>query len=220
MQVLGPDHEVSNKGTYINTAKYAPELTTLKLIMFSNLYPLSNTAFINLGRAQFLSDLITGAPIDICAHIFQIIGKTAAQLATRACIPFCSLIMKIMLLKGVSPPSDGKMMNRPRPISMISLQASKSHSSKTPKSEHISPATPYARELDTHVHTTTIPRITPKLQPTSNQPVQFDPQADRLGSMFENLHVRIAGIERLIYSTNNQVQLRLTTMENQLDAIQ
>ena len=38
--------------------------------------------------------------------------------------------------------------------------------------------------------------------------------------MFENIHVRIAEIERLIYSTNNQVQLRLTTMENQLDAIQ
>ena len=78
LQVLGLDHEVSNKGTSINTAKFAPKLTTLKLIMFSNLYPLSNTAFINLGKAQFLSDLITGAPIDICAHIFQIIGKTAA----------------------------------------------------------------------------------------------------------------------------------------------
>ena len=51
LQVLGPDHEVSSKGTSINTAKFAPELTTLKLIMFSNLYPLSNTAFINLGRA-------------------------------------------------------------------------------------------------------------------------------------------------------------------------
>ena len=103
---------------------------------------------------------------------------------------------------------------------MISLQASKSHSSKTPKSEHISPATPYARELDTHVHTTTIPHITPELQPTSNQLVQSNPQADRLGSLFENLHVRIVGTERLIYSTNNQVQLHLTTMENQLDAIQ
>ena len=121
LQVLGPDHEVSSKGTSINTAKFAPELTTLKLIMFSNLYLLSNTAFINLGRAQFLSDLITGAPIDIYAHIFQISGKTAARSVTRACIPFCSLIMKIMLLEGVSPPSDGKMMNRPRPISMISL---------------------------------------------------------------------------------------------------
>ena len=105
-------------------------------------------------------------------------------------------------------------MNRPRPISMISLQASKSHSSKTPKSEHISPATPYAHESDTHVHTATIPPVTPELQPTSNQPVQSDPQVDKLHSLFENLHVRIARIERLIYSTNNQVQLCLTTVEN------
>ena len=121
MQILGPDHEVSSKGTSINTAKFAPELTILKLIMFSNLYPLSNTAFTNLGKAQFLCDIITGAPIDICAHIFQTIGKTAARSATRACIPFCSLIMKIILLEGVNPPSDGKMMNRPRPISTITL---------------------------------------------------------------------------------------------------
>ena len=152
LQVLGPDLEISSKGTSINTANFAPELTTLKLIMFSNLYSLSNTAFINLGRAQFLCDLIKGASIDICAHIFQTIGKTAGS-ATRACIPFCSLIMKIILLEGVNPPLDGKMMNRPRPMSMITLQASKSHSSKTPKSEHISLATPYAHGSDTHVHT-------------------------------------------------------------------
>lgn len=113
LQVLGPDHEVSNKGSSINIAKFAPELTTLKLIMFSNLYPLSNTAFINLGRAQFLCDRITGFPIDIYAHIFQIIGKTAARSASRACIPFCSLIMKIILLEGVNPPSDGKLLTRP-----------------------------------------------------------------------------------------------------------
>ena len=205
LQVLGPDLEISSKGTSINTAKFAPELTTLKLIMFSNLYSLSNTAFINLGKAQFLCDIITGAPIDICAHIFQTIGKIAAQSATRACIPFCSLIMKIILLEGVNPPLDGKMMNRPRPISMITLQASKSHSSKTPKSEHISPATPYAHGLDTHVHTATISSVTPKLQSTSNQLVQSGPQANRLGHLFENLHMCIAGIERLIYSSNNQV---------------
>ena len=127
--------------------------------------------------------------------------------------------MKIILLEGVNPPSDGKMMNCPRPISMITLQASKSHSSKTPKSEHISPATPSAHRLNTPVHTATISPVTPKFQLTSNQPVQSAPQADRLGPLFENLHICIARIERLIYSTNNQVQLRLTTMENQLDAI-
>ena len=111
--------------------------------------------------------------------------------------------MKIILLEGVNPPLDGKMMNRPRPISMITLQASKSHSTKTPKSEHISPATPSAHGSDTPVHTATISPVTPELQPTSNQPVQSGPQADRLGPLFENLHTRIAEIERLIYSTNN-----------------
>ena len=70
LQVLGPDHKVLSKGTSIGTAKFAPELNTLKLIMFFNLYPLSNTAFINLGRTQFLCDLIIRAPIDIYAHIF------------------------------------------------------------------------------------------------------------------------------------------------------
>ena len=88
---------------------------------------------------------------------------------------------------------------------MISLQASKSHSSKTPKNEHISPTTPYAHESDTHVHIATISPVTPELQPTSNQPVQFGRQANRLGPLFENLHVHIVGTERLIYSTNNQV---------------
>ena len=78
LQVLGPDHEVSSKRSSISTAKFALELTTLKLIMFFNLYPLSNITFINLGRAQFLCDLITGVSIDIYAHIFQTIRKTAA----------------------------------------------------------------------------------------------------------------------------------------------
>ena len=54
LKILGPDHEISSKGTTIGTAKFALELKTLTLIMFSNLYPLSNTGFINLGRAQFL----------------------------------------------------------------------------------------------------------------------------------------------------------------------
>ena len=87
---------------------------------------------------------------------------------------------------------------------MVTLQASKSHSSKTPKSEHISPATISIHGLDTPVHTAAISPITPELQPTSNQPKQSSPQTDRLGPLFENLHMRIAGIERLIYSTNNK----------------
>ena len=49
--------------------------------------------------------------------------------------------MKIMVLEGVHPPIDGKIMARLQPLSMISIQASKSHSSKAPKSESFSHAT-------------------------------------------------------------------------------
>ena len=49
LQILKPNHEISSKGTSISTVKFAPELKTLTLIMFFNLYPLSNIGFINLG---------------------------------------------------------------------------------------------------------------------------------------------------------------------------
>ena len=126
LKILGPDHEISSKGTSIGTAKFAPELKTLTLIMFFNLYPLLNTGLINLGRAQFLCDLIIGVQIDISAHIFQLIGRTVAW----TCLPFYSLLMKIMVLEGVHLPKDGKAPVHLRPLSMVSLQVSKSHSSK------------------------------------------------------------------------------------------
>ena len=61
LKILRAEHKVSSKSTSIGTVKFKPELKTLTFIMFSNLYPLSNTGFINLGRAQFLCDLIIGA---------------------------------------------------------------------------------------------------------------------------------------------------------------
>ena len=187
--------------------------------MFSNLYPLSNIAFINLGRAQFLCDLITEVPIDICAHIFQTIGKTAARLAARTCIPFCSFIMKIMLLKGIRPPTDGKIVPRPRPISMITLQASKSHSSKAPNSEPFTHATQSGHDSATPMHTKTISPIPSEMQKTGTLSAPSS-QADRLSTVIESVSQRIYELKRLIYSTNNHVQMRLTTIETQLDAIQ
>ena len=177
--------------------------------MFSNLYPLYNTTFINLGRAQFLCDLIIGVPIDICAHIFQTIGKTAARSAARTNIPFCSLIMKILLREGVRPPTDGKTISRPRPISMITLHASKSHSSKTPKSELVSHATPSGlHDSATPVHTTTLSPIPSKKQ-TTGTPSTPSSQDDRLSTLIEGL-----------YQCIFELEMRLTTIEGQLDTIQ
>ena len=95
--------------------------------------------------------------------------------------------MKIILSEGVVPPSDGKMLTRPRPISMFTLQASKSHSFKTPKSAHISPVTPSAPESKTHVHTTPTSHVILEVQQTSIPQVQYDPQTDRLGNLLESI---------------------------------
>ena len=71
--------------------------------------------------------------------------------------------MKIMVLKGVRPPTDRKILARLRPLSMISLQASKSHSSKAPKSEIFPHATPSGHGSATPKHTETASPIPPEL---------------------------------------------------------
>ena len=72
------------------------------------------------------------------------------QSVACGCIPFCSLIMKFIRHEGINPPLVRKMMTRPHPISMITLQASKSHSSRTPKNEPSTYETP-------HVHAPVTP---------------------------------------------------------------
>ena len=98
LETFGVELEVSSMGTSISTSRFMEEIKTLTLIIYSNLYPLINTGFISHGRAQFLCDLINRAPIDICAHIFHILRQTARRSAARTCLPFCSLIMKIITL--------------------------------------------------------------------------------------------------------------------------
>ena len=41
-----------------------------------------------------------------------------------------------------------------------------------------------------------------------------------MGSLLKSIQKRIEEMVALLYSTNNYVQMRLETMENQLDAIQ
>jgi len=152
-------------------------------------------------------------------------GKTVGRTAVRMCLPFCNLIMKIMVLKGVHPPKDGTILVHQCLISMESLQMSKSHSSakwekqnlsKTPKSESLPHATLSGHGSATHTtlgHTKTASPHTPELQSTSSQPRQPSSHADRLTILVEGLHECISGIANVIYSTNNQVQMRLTTIE-------
>ena len=56
------------------------------------------------------------------------------------------------------------MMTHPRPISMITLQASKSHSSRTPKSEPPTYETPQAHALVTPAQSTGTSSVPPGFQ--------------------------------------------------------
>ena len=103
---------------------------------------------------------------------------------------------------------------------MYTLQASRSHSSKTPKSEHISPVTPSAPESETPVHTTPTSRVIPEGPQASIPQAQTDPQTNRVASLLANIQKCVDEMVTLLYSTNNHVQMRLETMENQLEAIQ
>ena len=72
--------------------------------------------------------------------------------------------MKFILHEGINPPSDGKMMTRPHPISMITLQASKSHSSRTPKSEPSTYETPHDHTPVTPAESTSTSSVPPRFQ--------------------------------------------------------
>ena len=59
-------------------------------------------------------------------------------------------------------------------------------------------------------------------QPSQRQsPSQSSiPQLDQIVPMMEGIHDRISGLSSIMYSHNNHVQIRLTTIETQLDQIQ
>ena len=103
---------------------------------------------------------------------------------------------------------------------MYSFQASRSHSSKTPKCAHISPVTPSAPDSETPAHTTSTSHAIPEVPQASIPQAQIDPHTDRVGSLLEHIQKCIDEIVTLLYSTNNHVQMRLETIKNQLDAIQ
>ena len=116
--------------------------------------------------------------------------------------------MKFILHEGINPPSYGKMMTCPHPISTITLQASKSHSSRTPKSE------PSTYET-LHVHAPVTPA---QSTGTSSVPPRF--QTAKQSHLIVNVFHQISELERLLHSFHTQTQIRLTTIETQLDAIQ
>ena len=134
-ETLGRNLEFSQTGNSINVSSVSPELKVLIIIMFHNLYPLSNTRYMNIGWAMFLHDLISDEEIDICAHIFHILCKTILRTNSRACIPFYCLISRILKLKGIHPSVDESPYPKPSPINSRTVNASIGHSRMGIKTE-------------------------------------------------------------------------------------
>ena len=129
--------------------------------------------------------------------------------------------MKIILHEGVSPPRDGKLLVRRRPISISSLEKSKSHSSAERKKQNLS--IPPKGEFVQHVthsshgsaaHTTETTPSHILAPPTINTQLgQSSSHADWFTILIEGLHERMSGLTNVLYSTNNQVQMRLAAIE-------
>ena len=147
-ETLGDNLEFLSHGKSVSVASLSLELRLLTMIMFSNLYPLSSTRYMNLSRALFLNDLIIDEEIDVCSHIFHILAKTAKRAALRNCLPFCHLISMILKLKGVHPSKDEHPYPQPSPINIRTLHASMSHTKKSTKQE--SHATPGSSSSTSH----------------------------------------------------------------------
>ena len=103
--------------------------------------------------------------------------------------------MKIILREGVSPSSDEKIVPRPRPISIYTLQASKSHSSKKPKNEPSAHASPSAHATVTPVQSTRTPSIPPGFQ-TAKQ-----------SHIIANVFHWLSDLEQLLHSFHSHTQM-------------
>ena len=167
------------------------------MIMFSNLYPLSSTDYMNLGRALFLHDLITDEEIDMCSHIFHILAKTVKQTTSRSCLSFCSLISKILKLKGVHPSEDEHLYTKPSPINIRTLHASMSYTKKSTKQE--GHATQGSSSSTFHA---------------------YDEQLDNIMATLQEITTKISGLATIMHSQHIRFDTKFTSLQTQMDQIQ
>ena len=200
-EALGKDLEFSSNGNSINVSflslSLSPELRVLTIIMFHNLYLLSSTGYINLGRALFLHDLISDVEIDICAHIFHILRKTVVRTDSWICIPFCCLVSRILKLKGIYPSADESSHPKLTPINLRTLNASIGHSKKGVKSES---------------HTSH--------SGSRSTSYSCDEKLDYIIASVHDLSIQMSGLASLLHHHTIRCDMKFTSLQTQLDQIQ
>lgn len=196
-ETLGQNLEFSQIGNSISVSSLSPELKVLTIIMFHNLYPLSNTGYMNLGRALFLHDLVSNEEIDICAHIFHLLYKTVLQTDSRACIPFCCLISRILKLKGVHSFDNESTYPKQSPINIRTLNVSIGHSWKGIKTESLAPPT------GSHFASSF-----------------YDEKLDNTMVSIHDISTKMSGLAILLHHHHIFCDTKFTSLQTQLDQIQ
>ena len=188
---------VSSNGKSLGLSSLSPELKLLTTIMFHNLYPLSSTGYMHLGRALFLHDLIADKEIDVCSHIIHILVKTAENEASRNCLPFCCLMTKILKLKGVPIMEDEFPQSKQRAINISTLNAIKGHVRKNVKQESTAPQ-----------------------DDTSSRLHSYDEKLNNILASVQDISTKLSGLTTIMHSQHTQFETKFTSLQTQLDQIQ
>ena len=194
---LGQDLEFSSNGNSVNVSFLPPKLRVLTIVMFHNLYPLSSTGYMNLGRALFLHDLISDVKIDICAHIFHILRKTVLRTESRIYVPFCCLISRILKLKGILPIADESPYTKPCPINMHTFNASIGHSQKKVK-----------------------PETSASHSGSCFSTLSLDEKLDSIVTSVHELGTKMSELTSILHHHNTRWDMKFTSLQTQLDQIQ
>ena len=189
--------EFSPNGRSVSVSSLSPKLRLLTTIIFHNLHPLSSTGFMNLSRTLFLHDLITDEEINICSHIFHILGKTAERTALRNCLPFCCLISKILKLKGIHPLEDEYPHPMQSPINIRTLNAIVGHNRKGIKQE--SNASCGGSSSSSH---------------------PYDEKLDNIMEFVQDISTKLFGLASIMHSQHTRFDIKFTSLQTQLDQIQ
>ena len=194
---FGENLEISSNGKSIGVSSLSPELKLLTTIMFHNLYPLSSTRYMNLGRVLFLHDLITDEEIDNCSHIFHILSKTVKRTTTRNYLPFLLPHFKILKLKGVHPLEDEYPHPMQSPINIRTLNTIIGHSRKGVKQESHTPH-----------------------DSSSSSSHPYDEKLDNIMASVQDISTKLFGLASIMHSQHTRFDTKLTSLQTQLDQIQ
>ena len=191
------DLEFSSNGNSFNVSSLPHKLRVLTIVMFHNLYPLSNTGYMNLGRALFLHDLISDVEIDICAHIFHVLRKTVLRTKSQICVPFCCLISRILKLKGILSTTDESPCTKRCLINKRTFNASIGHSQKKVK-----------------------PKTSASHSGSRFSIISLDEKLNSIVTSIHKLSTKMSELTSILHHHNTRWDMKFTSLQTQLDQIQ